>query len=817
MQLGKTFVKPEGPEDAPYVLVGEQPGQKEIRYGRPFIGPAGRVADECLHKVGIPRSDCRIMNVQMDFDQHYSTNFKFMKNDVVVNKRGMEHLSLLKEELLKTRGIIVAMGGLALWALTKRRGIYNWRGSVVGAELIPDRLVIPCLHTATVIPPKNVYTNKLLIQYDLKKAKEFVDEKRIVIERKYIIKPSFLNSISYLTLCIEKGYEGYTIDYDIETSGKTIINKELLCISFAYKKEEAICIPFNYKQGDYFSIEQEAAVMKLIAKLLEEPRIKKRGQNIIFDSHFLLRKYGIKGINFDDTMIAQQIIMPDYNKGLDFITSIWTDLPYYKADGKFWLQGTGSWEQGWNYNCIDSIVCADAFPKQYAALEKQGNKDTYERKRAIIPILAYMMERGVKIDVEAMSKAYDEELPKIEEMKEELNKICGQELNANSPTQVANYFYIQKGLKAYKKRKKITTDEEAMKRVARKGFPEAHQILEIRRAIKNRSTYLNPEKVDKDGRMRCSYNPVGTRFSRLSSSKNIFGTGNNLQNQPHHILRYFIADKGYIYYSFDLAQAENRIVAYVGRVEQMIEAFEGGIDVHSLTASLILQKPVEEISNKEQSSSLGGGRYSERFWGKKANHGLNYDLGYKSFALKYEIPENEGKFIVERYHMAYPGVRHGFHVYVKDMLSRNRTVTNLMGRNTVFLDRWGDSLFKDSFACIPQGTVGDLVDERGLGYIYYNQDLFAPVEILMQVHDSIGFQIPLSTPWKEHAKMLLWIKESLETPLEVHGREFIIPVDLTMGFNMYKEDCIEIGHKDFPVTPEMLAKRLEENYDGLTL
>jgi uracil-DNA glycosylase family 4 len=71
MQLGKTFVKPTLNLDAPYVLIGEQPGHKEVRYGKPFVGPAGRCLDECLHKVGIPRSDCYLSNVVTDLDNNY--------------------------------------------------------------------------------------------------------------------------------------------------------------------------------------------------------------------------------------------------------------------------------------------------------------------------------------------------------------------------------------------------------------------------------------------------------------------------------------------------------------------------------------------------------------------------------------------------------------------------------------------------------------------------------------------------------------------------------------------------------------------------
>ena len=351
-----------------------------------------------------------------------------------------------------------------------------------------------------------------------------------------------------------------------------------------------------------------------------------------------------------------------------------------------------------------------------------------------------------------------------------------------------------------------------MKRLAVKGSKEASLILQIRKKSKIRSVYLEPLKFDKDSRVRCSYNPVGTRYSRLSSSENIFGTGMNMQNIPHSVHKYFKADEGYLYCSFDLAQAENRIVAYLGQIDSMIQAFEEGKDVHRLTASLIFGKPPEEISDEKGSSSLGSGDHSERDWGKRANHGLNYDLGYRSFSLYYEHPEKETKYIVERYHQVYPGVRQGFHAYVKRCLRENRTLENPMGRRTLFLSKLDEVTFKEAYACIPQGLVGDIVNEYGLEYIYYNPDLFGPVELLIQVHDSVGFQIPLSVGWEKMAEMLWLIKQSLETPMLIHHKTFSIPAELNIGLNLDKHMGREFKAGKFPATPALLAQALEEAY-----
>jgi DNA polymerase-1 len=346
-------------------------------------------------------------------------------------------------------------------------------------------------------------------------------------------------------------------------------------------------------------------------------------------------------------------------------------------------------------------------------------------------------------------------------------------------------------------------------------------MLDIRSLSKRISTYLNIGKVDKDGRYRSSYKPVGAETGRLSSGETIFGTGGNQQNWPHDLLKYFLFDEGYIGYSIDLSQIENRIVAYVGGVIEQIRAFENGIDLHRLTASVITGKPYHEISSEDGSSPLGDGRQSERFWGKKGNHATNYDVQYKTFALKNEMQENEAKAILNKIHRGYPQIQNGYHVIIQNMMMKNRMVTNLMGRNRLFLGpivinppnvpkHAVQSTFREGYAQLPQSTTADKINEQGIEFIYYDQGTFRPVELLTQIHDSIVFQISKSVPLDEHARIIILIKKSLEQSLYWHEREIPTPADLSIGWNMCKEDMKEIKSKDIPHDKYQLAEKLQE-------
>lgn len=57
----------EGKPNAHVMLIGEQPGDREDRVGRPFVGPAGRLLDEALEKAGIDRGDVFVTNAVKHF------------------------------------------------------------------------------------------------------------------------------------------------------------------------------------------------------------------------------------------------------------------------------------------------------------------------------------------------------------------------------------------------------------------------------------------------------------------------------------------------------------------------------------------------------------------------------------------------------------------------------------------------------------------------------------------------------------------------------------------------------------------------------
>lgn len=822
----KHYVFGEGPSDAKIMIVGEAPGAQEARLGRPFVGPSGNLLNELLNSAGILRGMCYVTNVVKE--QPPANNIKVFfdvaaKGGPSETKEFLGYKELLADEIRRIKpNVVIAVGGTALWALTGNLGIMNWRGSVCESTLVPGVKVIPIIHPASVL--YGSYEHQHYITFDLLRArKQSVSPALPADNREYILRPSYDQCITSIRACNDVD----AFAYDIEVSRGAVT-----CISFSSDKDSVISVPFVDGFNSYFTPPQEAQIWREISSALENENNAKIGQNVTFDSTFLLREYGIITRNPEDTMVAQGILYPDFPKSLGFITTMYTLIPYYKDEGKSVIRdqikgialvgnekekGMTRQERFWLYNAKDSIVLMEAFPKQVEALIKTGNYETYQAQVRTIPIINFMTQRGIAMDTNGMKHAQVDSALSLGEKELELQALARFDLNPRSPKQLLKYFYETLGHKPYLFKGKPSTGEKALKQLARKGVKEASLLLDLRKEGKMDGTYLRME-LDTDNRLRSSINPVGTRFGRFSSSKTIFRTGANMQNQPRWMKKYMLVDRGYIGYNVDLSQAENRIVGYLGPDLEMIDAFEHGIDIHSKTASAIFQLPVDDVvrmDKEEIFAEIGGGTRTHRDWGKVSNHGLNYDFGYRAFALHLEIPEKDAKFLVEQYHRIYPGVRK-YHAIVREQLKANRTLTNLFGRKYRFTDRWGDALFKDAYAFIPQSTVADKINRHGLAEMYYNRDEFAPVEILLTVHDSIVFQIPINVGWDEHARILMALKTSLEQEIEWRGRSFSIPADFSMHTKNYA-DKVEMKARSITPTTLLsdLSTRLESNYRTL--
>lgn len=755
----QTAVMPTGPVKAKIMLVGEAPGETEVKEGKPFVGMSGRVLDELLRQVGIEREECYITNVS--YYRPSVNNFGEFYED----KTGRVPSEYLKECYRRLEGeirevdpnVIIVFGEQALRAVVGIGGIGHWRGSVIKST--EGFKVIPTWHPASIL---REWRQRAAAVCDLSRAKkesEFAEIRQT--ERTLEVAYQSNRAIEYLTFLKGEKY----VSFDIETE-----SGQVTCIGFgcASRPNWAVCIPFWFGgSGSLQSSETEGIIWELIKDILESADIRKCAQNGMYDVEFLFRTMGIKTVNFNfDTMLAFHVLQLELEKGLDFMVSVYTDHPYYKHQIK-----SSSMDDYFVYNATDACLTMEIALKLEKELHDEGLFEFYcSYVHSLVDPLLDMQYRGIKFDYlrrNSIKKRYQESVAILQR---NLDKDVGYPLNVNSPKQMKEWLYGKKGLGLKEKTKKrkgtgeitVAADEEAIKDLYRESKVEALQtVLKIREKNKLLSTYLEVN-LDEDKRMRCSYLITGTETGRLSSRGTLRGTGTNLQNIPDGDIRsLFLPDTGYTLINADLSQAEARVVAYLAGESSLIRVFEQGGDIHRKNAGNIFKVSEEEVS-KEQ-----------RELAKRIVHASNYGMGPNTFAKNASITIPESRKLLNQYFATYPGIVN-WHNEIKAKVKKTRKLVTPFGRKRYFYNRWDESMFKEALAYVPQSTVADILNQ-GLLCVYQHKW----IELLLQVHDSILVQVPT----EKVDEAIGIIRRCLDIPVTINGKELRIPSDFKVGEN----------------------------------
>jgi uracil-DNA glycosylase len=534
----------EGSPEAKICILGEAPARTEMRMGRPLVGPSGELFEYCLHAAGVARRECYITNL-FEFEvtktrdgRHITTR----DGDILwTNGKGLTEMGVEATEACVQRlnassaNVIVPLGGTALDFIFGDSRITKWRGSILESSRLPGRKVVPTIHPAASLRGQFLY--RYMIISDFIRAKKEAETATIDLpDRQFWLDPTYNEVQAYLTQCLKCE----SVAFDIE-----VLNHQVSCIAFAKSPLDCMSIPFVAEAGMHrWTVDEEAHIWMMIAHILGDEDIEKIGQNIVFDIGFLFQQMGIftRG-KISDTMIAHHIIWPDMPKGLDFLCSMHTREPYYKDEGKIWSKPWADLQLFWQYNAKDAATTMDVWETIQPDLEPY--LETYKITMDMFPALLYMMTIGIKVDLDNLKITKERVAKEVAGYQEELTEIAEWDFNVNSPKQCQQYFYETKRIKPYINRKtgKPTTDDSAMTRIVRKhNLPEARLVQKIRRLGKLQGTYLDMV-LDKDTRVRCSYNPRGTTTGRLSSSKTIFGTGMNLQNLHSEIKGFLVSDE----------------------------------------------------------------------------------------------------------------------------------------------------------------------------------------------------------------------------------------------------------------------------------
>lgn len=768
-------------------IVGEAPSIVEMAQGEPFVGPAGKQLRRALNGANVPMHQVNLYNAcqtqlpRNDAKHLFKTN---NKGEVTWKHPQWEELRarLISQLAESPAKVVMPMGGTALLALSgdlNTQKISLYRGSCyhakdIGLGMLGDKYILPSFHPS-MMEPRKAPKSYFIVLRDIVKALHVAKNGLPKMDIKVTIARSVEQAIEWLR-GIQPGME---TAFDIECS-----QLGLQCLGFSKDEgRDVMTIPFWGPNGNVWTEREELMIMQEIARILEHPEIRLLMQNGMFDTYWMYRNMGVKLDNFYfDTMLGHHYCYVDLPKGLDFLTSYYTFFPYYKNEGKMWKSLGMDYEMFYEYNAKDVAYTHMIYLQILKELDHLNSREHFFE--SVMPLhqpLLEMMSHGLKVDISGRANAKDEVNKRIDELMTQVADIVEErtgnrrEINVRSP-KAKGYFYTELGIKPYvnKKTKAPRLDQDALKRIARKGYEEAKLLGEISTRRTERDTFYNAS-TDADGYMRCTYNIAGTSSGRLSSSANIYGHGLNLQNQPGYMKRFYIAEDGWLFIDSDYAQAESWVVAFDSQDANMIDTMTRGVDVHTLNASKIFNIPYEEVTKQLRKD------------GKRTGHAANYMMGYVTFAMQNDLPQNIAKQRLDQYVYTY-GRLPVWWDSIKREVTQTRMLRNLFGRPRRFLGYLDDATFREAVSFKPQSTVGELMNRSCIKLAKNRCGL--DYQIRTTVHDSVMVAIkPRGVD--DVVNMMQHMTNMMTHEFTIHGRSFIIPNDFKLGNawgTMYDKD-----------------------------
>lgn len=531
-------VKASGPRDAKIAIVGMGPATEEVARGKPFVGPAGRVLNNALAKLGVER------------DSVYVTNVTETPLPPGSSLHSLPHLrgelARLRQELETLRpNVVVPLGEEPLYFLCNIHNILKWRGSILPSTLTPGLKCVPSVHPAWILRGMDKW-EAVFTHIDLKRAIEESDFPEIVLpKRDAITGPSFSTVIEYIREC--KKHDVLSVDIEVGYYTRQGVG-EINCIGVGFTPGQALCIPLiRVGRTNYWTEVEEAAIWRALAELLEDPTIKKYGQNLSFDwTYFWLHKI-YPAFTYVDTMLLHHCLYPDFGAtedvwgrrkvmdepghGLAFINSQYTKTPYYKDDRQ---QFKGD-HQLWEYNCKDVMVTLDVGLQMEVEAREEGLWDFYQNYYVkVLPHTMRIEWYGIGVDTKKRELASRELCKREVELQNKVDQTLGWHLNVNSPKQIHRLLYEEKGYQTKRNRKtgRPTADKTTLSYFADKYQDQLLLwVQELRQVMDLRSDIID-QPLGVDERMHTHYKIGGTDSGRWSSTKSILGTGTNLQNIP---------------------------------------------------------------------------------------------------------------------------------------------------------------------------------------------------------------------------------------------------------------------------------------------
>ena len=571
---------------------------------------------------------------------------------------------------------------------------------------------------------------------------------------------------------------------DTETNSLDPHQADLVGVSLSSKIGKACYIPIGHKSNKCI---KKDLVLKKLKPLLEDPSIKKIGQNIKFD-FIVFFKHGINMTSMEDTMLMSYVLDAGKNRhNMDTLSEIHLN---HKTISFKDLVGTGKKEINFSevdvekakdYAAEDADITFRLYKKFQKSLKDEKMINIYEIfEKPLLKILAFMEIEGVKIDnkfLKSLSTKFEKKIVKIQN---EVFKISKKEFNIASPKQLGEILYNDLKIADLKKTKKgsFATSASVLEDLAFKGHKFPQLVLDWRQVSKLKNTYSDslPEHINPNTqRVHTSFLLAATTTGRLASSDP------NLQNIPiksedgKDIRKAFIAKKDHVLISADYNQIEMRILADLADVKGLKKAFKNNEDIHSLTASQIFNVDIKKVNQDQRRKA------------KAINFGIIYGISQYGLAKQINVTNHEAEEFLNAYFLKFPEIK----IYMDRTIKfcrKSGFVNNIFGRRSHFINindkNYNIRNFQER-AAINAPIQGSAAEIMRLAMIRLDKKLSDQknqnTKMLLQIHDELIFETP-----KEEAKRISKIIiDEMSSVVKSEQHSFSIPltVDLNTGEN----------------------------------
>ena len=557
---------------------------------------------------------------------------------------------------------------------------------------------------------------------------------------------------------VEAAYETGVLAIDTETNSLNAHQADLVGISLSSTPGQACYIPIAHRNeaagelsldggDDVPNLPLAEAVAALKDVLLDES-VLKIGQNIKYDMEVLTR-YGLDIAPADDTMVLSYVLDGgQHGHGMDELSELFlahktTKFSEVAGKGKDAITfDRVPLDKALDYAAEDADVTLRLWQKLKPRLAQEHMVGVYEDlDRPLVPVLADIERVGMLVDkdrLRSLSADFGERLVVLEK---EVHELAGREFNVGSPKQLGEILFDEMSLPGGKKSSKTgawATGAEVLEDLAAQGYDLPARVLDWRQLAKLKSTYtdnLVNEINPATGRIHTSLAQTVVNTGRLSSSDP------NLQNIPvrpeegRKIRETFIAAPGTVLLSADYSQIELRLLAHVGRIDTLRQAFLDGLDIHAVTASQVFGIPLEGMDPMERRKA------------KAINFGIIYGISAFGLARNIRVPQGEARDFIKAYFERYPGIKDymentkkfaGEHGYVTTIFGRKCHTPGINDKNGARRS------FQERVAINAplQGSAADIIKRAMIRLPGALRDADLNAKMMLQVHDELLFEVP---------------------------------------------------------------------------